>query len=349
MKTALRTTAFALLTLMITSAASAFPDRPLEGFGTDTTGGLGCDEYVVTSLADDGPGTLRDAVSQSSRYVTFAVGGTIELERSLRITSDHITIDASQAPDPGITITAAHAGVEAALLDIRGGSHIIVRNIRVIDAPDTNTGDNLRIWEGAHHVVIDHCSFRRAGDGSIDICYSAHDVTVQWCIVAETVKNSLLTAGAYNITLHHNLYALGDERNPQIDNCTFVDVVNNVIYGWSGNYGTRVRNGASANIIGNYYMPDDGSDPSDALVLSSPGPVYIEGNVLPPNCNVESTCGALLETPAVTRTDAETALRDVLAEAGAHPRDADDSDYVNQVGSSPVESTSWGQIKAMYR
>ena len=38
-----------------------------------------------------------------------------------------------------------------------------------IDAPDADTGDNLRIWDFAHHIVIDHCSFRRAGDGNVDI------------------------------------------------------------------------------------------------------------------------------------------------------------------------------------
>ncbi len=334
---------------MASSAGAVFPDRPIEGFGTETTGGLGGTQYVVTSLADTGPGTLRDAVSQSSRYVTFALGGTIELNETLRITGDHITIDATAAPHPGITITAAHAGVAAALLDLRGASHIIVRNIRVIDAPDADTGDNLRIWEDAHHVVIDHCSFRRAGDGNVDIVRDAHDITIQWCIMADTVKNSLIAERCYNISLHHNLYVYGDERNPQLDDTTFVDFVNNVVFGWAGNYGTRIRNGASANVIKNYYVPDSGSDASDALVLDGAGPVYMEDNVLPPACPAEGTCGAMMEAPAVTEMDPETALRAVLAEAGAHPRDIDDADYANEVGSSPVEAHSWGAIKAMYR
>jgi len=340
--------AIAVLALAATAGAS-FPDHPLEGFGTDTVGGQGGEPYVVTSLADSGPGTLRDAVSQSDRYVTFAVGGTIEFDATVRITGSHITIDATEAPDPGITITAAHSGVTAALLDLKGASHIVVRNIRICDAPDTNTGDNLRIWDEAHHIVIDHCSFRRAGDGNIDICRDVHDVTIQWCILADTVKNSLIAERCYNISLHHNLYVHGDERNPQVDDTTFVDFVNNVVFGWAGNYGTRIRNGSSANIVKNYYVPDDGSDESDALVLSNPGPVYIDENVLPPSCPIEGTCGALLEAPSVTEMDPETALRSVLAEAGAHPRDIDDADYANQVGSSPTESLSWGAIKAMYR
>ena len=334
---------------MAGAAGAVFPDRPIEGFGSETTGGLGGTPYVVTSLADDGPGTLRDAVSQSNRYVTFDVGGTIELDATLRITGDHITIDATEAPAPGITITAAHAGVTAALLDLRGASHMIIRNIRVIDAPDVDTGDNLRIWEYAHHIVIDHCSFRRAGDGNIDIVRDAHDITIQWCILADTVKNSLIAERCYSISLHHNLYVGGDERNPQVDNTTFVDFVNNVVFGWAGNYGTRIRNAASANVVMNYYIPDDGSDESDALVLDGAGPVYMENNILPPACPVEGTAGAMLAAPAVTVMDPETALRTVLAEAGAHPRDIDDADYTNEVGSSPVENMSWGAIKALYR
>jgi len=350
MNALVKTTVAVLAILAVSCPAGAvFPDRPIEGFGAETTGGLGGVQYVVTSLADSGPGTLRDAVSQSNRYVTFAVGGTIELTETLRITGDHITIDAVAAPLPGITITAAHTGVAAALLDLRGASHIIVRNIRVIDAPDPDTGDNLRIWEDAHHIVIDHCSFRRAGDGNVDICRDAHDITIQWCIIADTVKNSLIAERNYNISLHHNLYVLGDERNPQLDDTTFVDFVNNVVFGWAGNYGTRIRNGASANVVKNYYVPDEGSDASDALVLDGAGPIYMESNILPPACPAEGTCGAMMEAPAVTEMDPEAALRAVLAEAGAHPRDIDDADYTNEVGSSPVEAHSWGSIKAMFR
>ncbi len=350
MNATVKTTAVVLMILAVTCVAGAvFPDRPLEGFGAETTGGLDGTPYVVTTLDDSGPGTLRDAVSQSDRYVTFAVGGTIELEATLRITGDHITIDATDAPHPGITITAAHAGVTAALLDLRGASHMIVRNIRVIDAPDADTGDNLRIWEYAHHIVIDHCSFRRAGDGNLDIVRDAHDITIQWCIMADTVKNSLIAERCYNISLHHNLYAHGDERNPQIDDTAFVDFVNNVVFGWAGNYGTRIRNGSSANIVMSYYVPDEGSDASDALVLDGAGPVYMENNILPPACPAQGTCGAMMEAPGVTEMDPETALRTVLLEAGAHPRDIDDADYASQVGSNPVESVSWGAIKAMYR
>ena len=46
----------------------------------------------MTSLADSGPGTLREALSQSNRFVTFAVAGTIELLSSIRISGSYITV-----------------------------------------------------------------------------------------------------------------------------------------------------------------------------------------------------------------------------------------------------------------
>jgi pectate lyase len=337
------------LTALLVCAAPA-SSRPLQGFGADTVGGSGGESYVVTSLADSGPGTFRDAVSASNREITFAVGGTIELSSTVRVTGHHLTIDGSTAPDPGITITAAHDGVTGALFDIRGANDMIVRHIRVIDAPDALSGDNLRIWDGAHNIVVDHCSFRRAGDGNLDICLGAHDITVQWSILAETVKNSLIRTGLTNISLHHNLFIIGNERNPQLDDATSVDMVNNVICGWASNYGTRVRNGASANLVKNYYLPKSGSDEPNAVVIApDAGPVYMEGNVLPPSCTTSGTTETRMAAPPVDEMSPVEALEAVLEEAGAHPRDADDEDFISGIVWNPVEPTSWGQIKSMYR
>ena len=332
------------------ATAGGLRDRPLEGFGAGTPGGSGGTAYEVTSLADTGPGTLRDAVSQSDRMITFTVGGTIALEATLRVSGHHITIDGTTAPPPGITITAAHAGVANALLDLKECHDIVVRNVRIMDAPDTNYGDNLRIWDDAYNIVIDHCSLRRGGDGALDISDGAHDVTVQWCIIAETVKNSLIRTGVYNLSLHHNLYVAGDERNPQLDDACFVDMVNNVVCDWATNYGTRIRNGSTVNLVKNYYLAGDRSDESDAIVISEDaGAVYMDGNIVPPACPASGTTGTRLAAPAVTEMGPTEALVAVSSEAGAWPRDQEDENYVLGVLGNPVESRSWGHIKSIYR
>jgi pectate lyase len=342
--------ASAAVALATTTCAGTLRDRPLEGFGANTPGGSGGAAYSVTSLADSGPGTLRDALSASNRNITFAVGGTIALASTIRISGNHITVDASSAPPPGITITAAHSGVTSALIEVKQGNDIILRHLRITDAPDPNTGDNLRIWDGSYNVVVDHCSFRRPGDGNLDISDGAHDVTIQWCILAEAYKNSLIRTGVWNISLHHNLYVHGDERNPQLDDATSVDMVNNVIYDWAGNYGTRLRNAASANVVANAYVVGPRSDSGDAIVIyDNPGPIYIADNDLPPACEVVGTTTVRLPAPPVTEMRVDDALRAVLEEAGAAPRDSEDRDYVAIVASTPAEALSWGSIKAMFK
>ena len=328
---------------------TAWAERSLEGFGASTQGGAGGSSYVVTSLADSGPGTFRDAVSSSDRTVTFAVEGIVELESTIRIVTDNLTIDGSTAPGSGVTITAAHEGVTGALLEIRGCHDIILRHVRIADAPDAQAGDNLRIWDGAYNVVVDHCSFRRAGDGNIDICVDAHDITIQWSILADTVKNSLIRTGLRNISIHHNLFIRGDERNPQLDDAASVDIVNNVIAHWSTNYGMRIRNGASANIVKNVFLAGPGSDTGNAVVIEGDaGPVYMEGNALPSSCQTDGTAADRLPAPPVTEASADEALEDVTGGAGARPLDQDDRDYIAEIVESPVVPASWGHIKAMY-
>jgi hypothetical protein len=154
--------------------------------------------------------------------------------------------------------------------------------------------------------------------------------------------------GLSNLSFHHNLYVSGDERNPQLDDAVAVDMVNNVIFDWASNYGTRVRNGSTANVVKNCYVPSGRSDESDALVIEGCS-VFLSDNSMPPACGAYGTIGTRFPAPAVTEMSPEGALEAVLAEAGAFPRDADDTAYVAAAAASPVERVSWGAIKAMFR
>jgi hypothetical protein len=334
-----RTIAFALALGGWLSPARA--ERPYEGFGASTPGGADGETYVVTSLADSGPGTLRDAVSEPYRQIEFAVGGSIDLVSTLRLRGHHLTIDGRTAPPPGITLTTTNPGFGGPLLELDGDDYevhdVIITHIRVRDDPDADTGDNIRLEDGVHNVVLDHCSLRRGGDGNLDLNTDAHDITVQWCILGLTVKNQLIDS-AQNLSLHHNLYVHGDERNPQLQaGAGVVDFVNNVVYDWAGNYGTRVRDGASANLVKNTYIAGPRSDEFDAVVIGDDaGPVYSEGNVIPENADDSGNTESRLPAPPVTEMLAGDALEAVLLEAGAFPRDEEDQELVASVDVTPV-------------
>lgn len=91
-------------------ALAVFPGA--EGFGTDTAAGRGGRILVVDTLADSGPGSLRDALAAAGpRTVVFAVGGVIDTSRNFEIVEPFVTVAGQSAPSPGITVSGAGLSV----------------------------------------------------------------------------------------------------------------------------------------------------------------------------------------------------------------------------------------------
>src|SRR5262249_13268935 len=256
-------------------------DSTLVGFGTTTPGGSGQPIYTVTSLADSGPGTLRDAVSQGNRYVRFAVAGTITLSAAIETKGPFLTIDGLSAPAPGITLKgeglymmgySSHDGFD-------NHSHdIIVRGLRVRDSDD----DAFRVAYNAYNIVLDHVSALGAGDGSIDVTEGSHDVTVAWSIFADPASqlNSLLGYQAWHVSMHHNLFLGSSDRNPAAGydyngawppaSQTTLEFWNNVVWDWGGGRGSLFWYHSQSNVINNYYdAPGADGDNTDALIVCS--------------------------------------------------------------------------------
>src|SRR5688572_2861363 len=69
----------------------------------ETTGGLSGKVLRVTTLAADGPGSLRAALEATGpRLIVFEVGGVIDLRgQTFVLRNPHVTIAGQTAPDPG--------------------------------------------------------------------------------------------------------------------------------------------------------------------------------------------------------------------------------------------------------
>jgi len=337
--------------LVVLTFTSAVDSSEYQGFGAATPGGSGQPVYRVTNLRDSGPGSLRDAVSRGHRYIVFDVGGEINLSSRIHVRGSYITIDGFTAPRPGITLK----GWGLYMWGNDGAHNIIVRGIRVRNS----AGDGLHVSKRAHDIVIDRSSVAFAGDGNIDITEGAYNVTVSRTILAEPAagnKNMLIMYDSpRRITLHHNLFIKAESRSPQVQTDGFgtpatettVDMRNNVIWDWSGGYGTRVRYGPRVNIINNFYAAN-GGDARDALIVC-PGPecddsnpasaarVFAEGNISADGINLNARGNQSAPFPAaqVDTQDALAAACLVVSSAGVRPLDAVDQQYLSEISLPP--------------
>lgn len=243
----------------------AFPGA--EGGGAYSFGGRGGKVITVTSLADSGPGSLRDACEQGgARIIVFNVAGIIHLKSPLIIRAPYITIAGQTAPGDGVCIAGE---------TIWANTHdVVVRHMRFrrgetwVGRRDDSFGGNP-----VGNIMIDHCStswgldenisFYRhmfnPEDGSKDLKLPTVNVTIQNTISSQaldTYNHSFgSTLGGENCTFMRNLWANNAGRNPSIGWNGVFNFVNNVIYNWVHRSVDGGDYTALYNIINNYYKP----------------------------------------------------------------------------------------------
>lgn len=329
----------------------AFPGA--EGFGAMTPAGRGGAVLLVTNLEDDGPGSLRAALSASGpRTVVFRTGGTIVLQSGLLITEPYVSILGQTAPGDGIEIRADPSAFTESSLRI-STHNVVVRHLRLRPGPSTEPSccrQALSIGGGAHDVVVDHVSLGWTSDELLSSWYDAHDVTIQWSLFAHALVNSSHTDGPngravalgadiQDHSFHHNLLAHNLLSNPELGSTweTTFDLVNNVIYDY-GDAGTQFLGVIRANLVGNAFLPGSATNRNrrEAMafaearvwVRDNRGPFRPDdsvddwetvgdgvngGVILPPDRRAEAPFAA----PAISTQPVDDATEAVLAGAGA--------------------------------
>lgn len=249
----------------------AFPGA--EGFGRFARGGRGGDVYHVTTLADSGPGSLREGVTKlkGPRTIVFDVGGTIALEKSLYIQhAAGLTIAGQTAPGEGICLR------DHTFKIVDGNADVVVRYLRVRLGDDSKTSDDAIDVGNSRDVILDHVDSTWGVDGNMDTEFLTN-FTMQWCIFGWGLHASSHTKGGHamlmsfrkttgNVTIHHNLLASSRNRHPSLGGgnpCnprSIFDFRNNVVYDWEGP--TNIGQGIFC-VAGNYYRPGPNTKGSD--------------------------------------------------------------------------------------
>ncbi len=244
----------------------------LIGFGQFTTGGAGGPVVEVTTLANDGPGSLRAAATaEGPAWIRFLVSGTIALESEILVTDDK-TIDGRGAD---VTITGGGLFVQ------NGVSNVILTYLKMRDSPN----DLIRFFNGGARMWVHHCTLSNGGDGAFDATEGVTEITVSHTHIFDHDKAMLIGAGSddgdgasMRWTGHHNWYEDAVQRLPAI-RFGRAHSFNNLIM-WRSGTAMSVRLGESQMLVeNNIFMPQTNVGHKLISMTDGRGAARIVGNL----------------------------------------------------------------------
>ncbi len=344
--------ACALLSALLAASSPAF--AAIEGYGKGATGGAGGSVCTVTSSAEQGAGTFDSCVRKGgNQTIQFAVSSaTVYTTSYLR---SNTTLDGCTNGRSGVTLNQP-ANKKRSVVIEGPASNVVVRCIRFQGSGPRHSGysvvADLLSLDGTggqvSKVVVDRCTFVGSTDGALDITGGVSDVTASWSLFYGTPLTQLVKYGTrQRISLHHNVYTAGGERNPQIKgNARDIDFVSNAVYnetitsdGVGGSfspYGTRLWNAGSgsdspgnvkANLRSSFYGGANARLAIQTESGASAAAIYIASdNVCAGGCpsSPASTANAVTAGYAVTATPVRCMASQMLPAVGSPNRTATD-------------------------
>ncbi len=211
---------------VVVDGGCGWPGPPLvEGFGAATVGGWqqGHDVVVVTSLLDNGPGSLREALDTAvgPRVIQFEVDGDILLASTLVVPSN-VSVDGR-----GRDVRLVGKGFY-----LPGSDDVMVLNVTIADVVDDGF-DGITIGDPtggpSQRVVLDHVTFTHSNGGAayvdeaIAVIFGSSDITLSWLrfvgwekvLLAGNGDAPANVDGAITLTMHHWLARATGRRHPQ--------------------------------------------------------------------------------------------------------------------------------------
>ena len=252
---------------------ASFPGA--QGSGATGLGGRGGRVIRVTTLADNGPGSLRECMKATGKRIcVFRVGGIIDLETNIRVTTGELTVAGQTAPGGGILIRGTRNPANQITV---AAPDVVLQYLRIRSRynpardPDTSEGGGgvaLAFSDNAARVVTDHLSLSWSTNDNVSIWDQPNaggeprDLSLSSILVAEAFKGhaTALIIGSdsvgprssmTNIDVHHSMFSHHTHRVPLLKHKSS-RIVNNIMYN-SERYATRIVGGARVDLIGNRY------------------------------------------------------------------------------------------------
>lgn len=210
-------------------------------------------EVFVTTLADDGQGSLREAIKVTGpTHIRFKVSGNIVLQSRLWLGEPHTFVDASDAPGP-VVISNDTVYVRA--------NHVILKQLIVAAGRYDCAKDSLWIT-GCENVWVNECTLMY---GSDEVCSATNtnNVLITNCFILAALNydehafGSLLATNDEHGVIYvvNNVFMSNASRNPAISQGNFL-VASNWIY----NYGYRALYSSSSQntvalVVNNRFTP----------------------------------------------------------------------------------------------
>jgi pectate lyase len=218
------------------------------GFGRLASGGSNGCVYHVTTLADAGAGSLREAAERTDPlWIVFDVSGDIGLSSKILLGSNK-TVDGR-----GAAITIRNFGITLGA----GVFNVVIENLTFVGNMQGSDNDAIQLADSAHTVWIDHCSLSNYRDGLVDITHAATDVTVSWCLFSM-----------------HDLVMLIGRSASDVDDVNIRVTLHHNWWNQTGSYAPRLRFG-KAHVLNN--LIDQWRTAASAATMA--GEIYSEGNV----------------------------------------------------------------------
>lgn len=207
-------------------------------------------EVLVTSLADSGPGSLREALKEANSdggptTLRFAVGGTIRLLTPLPPLSEgDTTIDGCVAPPPGVRILwPFRSGKANGILIESSGNTVSCLTI------ENFTVDGISIRKGANNNLISKNTVIASGDDGIGVALgSAGNVVTENVSVGNTNKG-ILVFDHSDAVITENLL-VGNKEGITISTNSTATISHNIVDKNNDN-GIAVTRGSEATISDN--------------------------------------------------------------------------------------------------